>query len=1519
MLIYILHNDKFYTFRLPKNISGNYVMHDYDIYGFKRSLVNVYANNGKWILNSNDDIKIVSNGKYVESIELKEYNFYSLKLYKTENVLLYVNPGYQNNFVTKTVQDNSTIIIGNDANVDIMYSYKGISSKQLEISYINGHWSFKNLSPSIPIYVNKVRKDYGELMNLDTIFIMGMKIVICDKNIFISCPFNLCTFISQKFANPIAELASPVYESAPIVYKDFYSVSDYFYKSPIFKKKFTTFQLVITSPSAKENKDSGSFLMSIVPSALMSMTTLLTAYYSIKNYRNGVTTDKESLITSIVLCVVMLITSLVWPFVEKIASDIRRFINNRKRVFIYKGYLNRKKKELEKVRNEQKMTLEFNNTSVDECQELIQKRSSYLFSRNIEHDDFLTVKLGSGKVKLDCYTDYQRPDFLSVKDKLLDLIDKMLLEYEYIDSAPYTISIKNNRCIAFVSEMQNYEKYMNAIILQLVALHDYAELKLVILTSDISPGLNRIKDLNHCWDDERTIRFFANNMHDAEILSSYLLKIYNSRKNPENVNSNKNKYSTYYLIVSDNISYYKNLKIIDSVLDCDSDIGFGLMMFGKKITEIPERCQTFINYNEKEATTFQSEMNEKNINKYVPNFISQNIDFNLCIRLLSNIPIMLNNEIRGTLPEKLGFLELYGVGNVEQLNSINRWKTSQVINTLAAPIGVDSSGNTISLDLHEKKHGPHGLIAGMTGSGKSEFIITYILSLAVNYSPNEVQFVLIDYKGGGLAGAFENRKTGVKLPHLVGTITNLDKSSMNRTLVSIQSELQRRQKVFNEAKEQLNTGTIDIYKYQKLVREGSLKYPLSHLFIICDEFAELKAQQPDFMDQLISAARIGRSLGVHLILATQKPSGVVDDQIWSNSKFKVCCKVQTAEDSKEMIRRDDAAYIKESGRFYLQVGYDEIFIKGQSAYSGTQYIPSETVTINVNDSIEFLDNVGNVTRTVVKENNEKEKIKEDRGEELGNVLRYIIDCAKSIGFENQQLWLDNVPTKLYLENLRKKYPASIVKYMINPLIGEYDDPQNQKQGPVFVNLTRNGNVMISGNYGGGKTTLVETIIYSSLITHNTEELNIFIVDFLAETLKIFSKAPQVGDFVSISDADKLAKLFHFLNKEIVKRRKYFSNKGGSYLNIIEKGEVPFPNIIVVINGMDTFIETYDEIFEELFIPLTRDCNRVGITFVITSTSSLPTAVESNFPQKIALRYLDTSEYSMIFNDTRGIIPGNSPGRGLIELDAVYEFQSAIIFDELSIERNLNYVIDQLCQFLKKAPGIPTMPRIVTYDNVKNDITTLDMVPIGIELSSNCIYDYDFTNLITPIIYSNIKSITSFENSLLKILSKVENTKIFVLDTLGILENIDGINVYTANFKKLCKALYQNIMKKKSRDPSAEKIIFVISGYQKLQHHMDNLKSEDNTVITIDDLILESKDTANFKFIIINDSKLTSVDDKEWSDYLDSNSGIVVAMGKDSQELIDYEDSYDEIKVNKDIAIAIKNSKNNYIKYVRNRS
>lgn len=309
----------------------------------------------------------------------------------------------------------------------------------------------------------------------------------------------------------------------------------------------------------------------------------------------------------------------------------------------------------------------------------------------------------------------------------------------------------------------------------------------------------------------------------------------------------------------------------------------------------------------------------------------------------------------------------------------------------------------------------------MTGSGKSEFIITYILSMAVNYHPDEVAFILIDYKGGGLAGAFEDTETGIRLPHLMGTITNLDGSAIQRSLTSIQSELTRRQRVFNDVKNKLGEGTVDIYSYQKLFRAGKVSEPMPHLFIISDEFAELKQQQPEFMEQLISAARIGRSLGIHLILATQKPNGVVNDQIRSNAKFKVCLKVQDKSDSMDMLLRPEAAELKDVGRFYLQVGYNEYFALGQSAWCGAQYEPQDTVDERADDSISVLDNLGQTMLRVA-----PEVQRSDSGQkQISAVVRRLYRLAQDENIPVRSLWKEPLPSRI---DVAQQEPASEKRY-----------------------------------------------------------------------------------------------------------------------------------------------------------------------------------------------------------------------------------------------------------------------------------------------------------------------------------------------------------------------------------------------------------------------------------------------------------------------------------------------------------
>ena len=663
---------------------------------------------------------------------------------------------------------------------------------------------------------------------------------------------------------------------------------------------------------------------------------------------------------------------------------------------------------------------------------------------------------------------------------MLQYLNELVVESKIIEDVPINVSLIEKNITAVVGNELLTKKFIDGLILQIITFHSYDDVRLVLLTDDMCKSeWSFMKKIPHIWNENKTMRFYGDNSDDVKQITNYLNEEFKFRcdKFDEDDKNNYLSFQPYYIIIVDSLKIVRTNDFIKKLLEQKQNLGFSILIKNDKLSNLPNECSTFINIDKQTSGIFENELVSDKQKEFNAN-IDEDIDLETCALFLSRIPIEFKNS-KMMLPNSMGFLEMYNVGMIEQLNILNRWKKNDPTASLEAPVGVDENGQLFKLDLHEKASGPHGLIAGMTGSGKSEFIITYILSMAINYHPDEVQFVLIDYKGGGLAGAFENKDTGVKLPHLIGTITNLDNSEMNRSLASIQSELKRRQKIFNEARDRLNESTIDIYKYQKFYREGKVQNPVSHLFIISDEFAELKAQKPEFMDQLISTARIGRSLGVHLILATQKPSGVVDDQIWSNSKFRVCLKVQDKSDSMDMIKCPDAAGLKNVGRFYLQVGYNEFFGLGQSAWAGTQYRKAEKIKKKIDTSINFINNIGSIIKSINDEKNDFQS--ESYGEELPNIVKFFFDLGMKENIYSNKLWLDKIPQFIKIDDLGKKYNYKTEKFVLNPIIGEIDIPKRQQQSILNLQLSSNGNTIIYGSAGSGKELLFSTIIYSTII------------------------------------------------------------------------------------------------------------------------------------------------------------------------------------------------------------------------------------------------------------------------------------------------------------------------------------------------------------------------------------------------------------------------------------------------------
>ena len=217
--------------------------------------------------------------------------------------------------------------------------------------------------------------------------------------------------------------------------------------------------------------------------------------------------------------------------------------------------------------------------------------------------------------------------------------------------------------------------------------------------------------------------------------------------------------------------------------------------------------------------------------------------------------------------------------------------------------------------------------------------------MALAFPPTAVSFVLIDFKGTGLILPFRS------LPHLAGTISDLD-TNITRNLIALENELTLRKALLDAA------SVSNISAYLRLYREGNVQEPLSYLFLVIDEFAEFKVQFPEFMQVVNRVFSIGRTLGVHIILLTQKPGSVVDDKMNANTRFRWCLKVASSADSQEMLHHPDAARITNPGRAYVQVGEDEIFEQIQSYWSGAPYNPNQALSRQRTDKLAVVDLYG---------------------------------------------------------------------------------------------------------------------------------------------------------------------------------------------------------------------------------------------------------------------------------------------------------------------------------------------------------------------------------------------------------------------------------------------------------------------------------------------------------------------------------------------------------------------------------
>ncbi len=629
----------------------------------------------------------------------------------------------------------------------------------------------------------------------------------------------------------------------------------------------------------------------------------------------------------------------------------------------------------------------------------------------------------------------------------------------------------------------------------------------------------------------------------------------------------------------------------------------------------------------------------------------------------------------GELPRRVLLLDLLDMNEPTAAAVQQRWSAmGRRGGDLGAPIGIGSAG-PVSIDL--RRDGPHALAAGTTGSGKSEFLQSLVASLAATYPANVLTFVLIDYKGGA---AF---KDCVALPHTVGFFTDLDAHLADRALVSLNAELRRREEILREhgAKD-----LIDLERRQP-------KDAPANLFLVFDEFAFLKKEVPAFVAGVIDIAQRGRSLGVHLMLATQRPSGVVDDNIRANTNLRIALRIADESDSNDVIDRPDAARIPKSlpGRVYIRSGQDVQQVQSAYANARSSHGPTRTETTAVLYEL----SCGLVERT---------RAKSDSGEgvddwptDLQRLVEAIVDADHADGIPPQpHPWLDPLPEHIDVADLRPPPFGGEAATELRALIGLVDLPERQAQDGWAVDLGTVGHLLVYGASGAGKTTALRNLVVALVRELSPTDLHVYGLDFASRGLVPLAVLPHCGGIVTADDPERVERLVTLLERIVRERRVRIGDAGASSLSEYRGAGHRLPYVVVLIDGYGALYSTYltvdhGELLDRIG-RLVAEGRSVGVHLVITADrrGAIPTALSSVIPGRLVLRMGDADEYASLGLPTA---LGNTKipaGRGFV--DGGREVHLAVLGSDAS-GAGFKEAVGELAatmrtRFSSSAPGLP---------------------------------------------------------------------------------------------------------------------------------------------------------------------------------------------------------------------------------------
>ena len=953
-----------------------------------------------------------------------------------------------------------------------------------------------------------------------------------------------------------------------------------------------------------------------------------------------------------------------------------------------------------------------------------------LWTRRPEHWNFLSLRLGVGRARSRNSIDDSNASTNGIV-KYEKQIRKVRAAFQNIDDVPVVELLSSSGAIGIAGSIDVAADVVRGLGVQLFGLHAPNE---VITAAIVNPAWSRelewLKWLPHTSSSRNPFAEFA--LADSQAAGARLLNALEeaifdgladtaTRRGPlvdadttmargAQVGSSHDRTgkidADIALVLFVSADAPVDRPRLTQLIERGADAGIYTIFVGPTVESLPAACRTFVDATGglEDATIGYVRAGEQYEAVRIEGVSRAYADV-FAKRLAPVVDASTVTADSSDLPRHVSMLGLIGPELAEQPTAVvERWRQNNSIidrsgvalprlkraGTLNAYIG-QGSPDAMSLDL--RRQGPHALVGGTTGAGKSEFLQAWVLGMAAEYSPDRVTFLFVDYKGGS---AFADC---VELPHTVGLVTDLSQHLVHRALTSLRAELHYRERLFNRKKAK------DLLELEK--RRDPECPPA--LVLVIDEFAALAGDVPEFVDGVVDIAQRGRSLGIHLIMATQRPAGVIKDNLRANTNLRVALRMADEKDSRDVVGDGVAGTFDPSipGRGIAKTGPGRL-VPFQSAYAGG-WTTNEVAQAEVRVAeLRF----GSLVLWEAGVEADSEAHDVDLGpNDQKRMVRSFVHAAIEAGIPApRRPWLDDLAATIDMEDLPVGGDSEIT-------IGLADVPEHQQQEAMTFLPDRDGAMLIYGTSGSGKSTALRSLAIAAGMRPDLSDTEVYGLDFGAGSLRSLDVLPHVGAIIPGDDAERVQRLLRTLNDVLDRRGKQFSEFNAAslseYRTLTGTRE---PRILLLVDGFGQFKSEWDSTtvrmpFYNIVMRILGEGRPLGVHAIITADRSgaVPTAVSANVTKRIVLRLADEASYQVLGVPKDVLSVRSVPGRAIVE---GLETQIAVLGGTSNVAdqtKALERLVARLTAAgARVAPQIGALPLSYTEDLLP---ATVDEMPV----------------------------------------------------------------------------------------------------------------------------------------------------------------------------------------------------------------